>query len=494
MAKEQKDCKTPIKEPTKGATAPEESGPKLMEVDDTVSGRFDPQPTGEIWVPGVIEVEFKDATRSGVLTWDFSQSKEQREYSEAWPASLKELLISNNLLKWKPSFPLRYPWSHEDSEESARKFYAASGRDRFVTFYFPNRANVLNIARELTELPDLAHAVPVPQLAPPSTPLGEPLMGTSDQLMNTICRSKGCLENQWYIFRCRVNKAWEKASGKGVVIADIDWGFNLNHRDLRSRIALKKNTSDNSTSVSNGNRFDHGTAVLGLAGAEVNSLGMAGIAYEAFLWAIQAGDDTIMDPAFWVSAIDFVRSEKSDHRKVIILEIQTKKRGNVEMGLTINKAIIDAIHDNVVVCVPAGNGSGDAGIGDDGKPIPPTGSILVGATKYDPQANIRSGSKGGSRIVVYAPGDEAHDLTCSVPGEEDYRNHFGGTSGAVAKVAGTVALMLEVNNKLTNKDICDILKQSEIPVIENSSKQVGVLLNAEQAVCEALKRVSQSES
>lgn len=465
--------------------------PKLEEVDDSASGRFGPVSAEDAWVPGMIEVVFRKASQSGVET-DFFERRERKEFSKAWPERLRSVLISYGLVSWKASFPLRYPWSIE-SDDEAHKNYKASGRDKFVTFNFPREAETRRIADELRELPELEQAVAVPRIGPPSGPLHEPLMGTTDQPVNTVCGPSGCLTSQWYIFRCHVDQAWNRstASGKGVTIADIDWGFNRDHQDLTRRIKETRNmfpNPPNPIDVNFGSRCDHGTAALGLAGAEVNGRGMAGVAFGADLWAIQGGMDSIADHSLWVAGINFVRTHPGAGRRVIMLEIQTILGGNIEMIPTIRAEIMAAIGDNIVVCVPAGNSVGDAGIDDDRNPIPLTGSILVGATRFDASANILGGSKSGCRVVVYAPGDRGRDLTCGFPSNDSYRNGFGFTSGAVPKVAGAVALMLEKNPQLTHAQVREILSQSQIPVVDDSSNQVGVLLNAEQAVCEALHR------
>jgi subtilisin family serine protease len=434
------------------------------------------------WVPGTIQVVFGSAERSGLREWwDSSEKMRRSDYSEDWSPELKQLLQSNELDEWGPSFPLSYPWSR-DSREELLAFYQKSGRDRFVTFHFRPGGDLISLADKLEQLPEILRASLAPRLKPPCEPHQEPLVGNNDLLPG------GQPETQWYLFRCGVDKAWAKASGDGVVIADIDWGFNPYHQDLFPQITTKKNTMDNSAGVSNGNKLDHGTAVLGLAGGAVNCLGMAGIAYKASLWAIQAGMDDIENELHWLSGIDFVRSEATTARKVMILELQTKTGWNIELSDTINKAIKDAIYAGVVACVPAGNAGVDAGLDPNHKPIPPTGSVLVGATKYDPQLNIRGTSNVGCRIVVYAPGDEKHDLTCDVPATDGYTRFFGGTSGAVAKVAGVVALMLSVNDKLTQAEICEILADSPKIVVDGSGNEVGVLVDAERAVSQALKR------
>ncbi|MGZ8842479.1 MAG: S8 family peptidase [Pyrinomonadaceae bacterium] len=477
----------------------DQSGPKFDKT-DVSAGRFREISPNQAWVPGVIELVFTDPTESGVASWNFAEEKERKESDEAWPEALKNALSANRLESWKPSFPLRYPWKEALSDEEAFEDFRRSGYDKFVTLNFRPDAETRRIADELRELPEIELAVAVPRVGPPSGPLDEPLMGVGDQPVTTVCDINGCLQSQWYIFRCKVDQAWRKKnasgediSGKGVIIGDIDWGFNPNHQDLRARITKTQNiglNSVNPSNVANGNRLHHGTAALGIAGAEVNAQGMAGVAFGAELWAIQAGLDDFEDHSRWVDGINFMRSQTDAARKVIILEVETFIGGNIEMVPTIAHEIRLAIADNIVVCVPAGNGIRDAGIGDDTKPIPRTGSILVGATDFAVQANIRGVSNGGCRVVVYAPGDRANDVTCG-PLDEGYLPGFGGTSSAVAKVAGAVALMLEMNPTLRPDEVRDILKQSTTSVVDGSNNPVGVLLDAEQAVCEAAKLAGQ---
>jgi C-terminal processing protease CtpA/Prc len=99
----------------------------------------------------------------------------------------------------------------------------------------------------------------------------------------------------------------------------------------------------------------------------------------------------------------------------------------------------------------------------------------------------RKTSARGSAITE-APGDPEHDLTCGQSGDAAYANQFGGTSGAAPKVAGVVALMLSVNPDLTHADVREILAGTGSPLTEDPGKPIGVFLNAEAAVAEALRR------
>ena len=440
------------------------------------------------WEPGIVEVEFQEGVRPEVTTTVTSLAPEIRSSAEANLTSLNQILQKYQLQKAEGTFNTPSEEANRAQAVAKKKGLEVPNFGNFVTLHFPSNADTQSIAKELSQLSEVERAVPIPHAIPPKTPLNEPLVGTSEQVvLNPI----NGLENQWYIFRCRANEAWNRSSGDGVVIADIDWGYRTSHQDLASRLDLSHayNSYDGGTDVSHGSSISHGTAVMGIAGGADNDLGMAGFAFGATLWPIQAnsGPGTPLGGNAWARAIEWVRTANSgSRRKVIILEVQTGSYGNYEMIPSVNAAIRTAIANNVVICVAAGNGDRDAGLDDSGNPIPETGSILVGATAYHATENRRAWfSNYGSQIVVSAPGDGSHDLTCNSSADDEYRNGFGGTSGATPKVAGTVALMLEVNPDLTHEEIRNILNRTGTTVITDASKPIGTFLNSEAAVREA---------
>jgi acylphosphatase len=422
----------------------------------------------------------------------------------------------------EPTFNITHDAASEAQTTAKLQGIDAPHLAHFVTVHFPSNADVRAIADELNQLPEVETAVPVPKAipagttvapppeltaepekaalqapgpeapspvaAPPTGPLTEPLMGNSDQ---TVVDPATGLEHEWYVFRCHANDAWSRSSGGGVVIADVDWGCRTSHQDLSANIERTYNAFDGSGDVTHGGSVFHGTGVLGLAGAAANGVGMAGFAYGARLWVIQAdsGTGTSLGGNSWARGIDFVRTTNSGgRRKVAILEVQTGAFGNYEQVPSVNAAIQTAIGAGVVVCVAAGNGDRDSGVDDSGNPIPETGSILVGATAYDPTQNKRAWfSNFGSRIVVCAPGDSAHDLTCDNSSDSAYRNGFGGTSGATPKVAGSAALLLSLNPSLTHAQVRAILNSTGNSVITDPGKPVGTFLNAGAATREARK-------
>jgi subtilisin family serine protease len=449
-----------------------------------------------VWEPGVIEVILKEAIPPDVITPAVVLQADPQPAADTDRTKLLKTLRQLGLKRAEYSFRNVAREERVSPQTEPRDEAAEYSRRNYLTFYFPPEKDVVEIVQILGQLQLIAQVVPVPKSCPPDTPKNEPYIGehTDQRKFNNVTHRF----NQWYLFRCRVDRAWDLgANGAGVVIADIDHGFRITHEDLVPGLELKHNSFDESSNVSQGGGTDHGTAVLGLAGAADNDLGIIGFAYAASLWAIQAnfGGGAAAPGNPWANAIDWVReTDNRGRRKVIMLENQTCALGNYEMVPSVNRAIRDAIDDDIVVCVAAGNGCRDVAVDDLCNPIPPTGSILVGATRYDARENIRAYfSNFGRRVIVSAPGEPSLDLTCSSSGDHEYTDVFGGTSGATPKVAGTVALMLQKNPTLSHNDVKEILYSTGRCVATEPDKPVGRFLNVEAAVREAVRRKDLSQ-
>jgi subtilisin family serine protease len=362
----------------------------------------------------------------------------------------------------------------------------------YVSLRFPPGTSVESVLAELNALPQVKQAVEVSEAESPSFPT-DVMIGSSGS--NVQADPQTGIEKQWYLHRTRVPEAWQFGRGAGVVIADVDFGCRISHRDLVGAIGHTHNSFDGTTNVSCGQKVGHGTAVLGIAGARADGEGLAGYAPEAELWAIQGntGCSPNKNEKPWSAAINHVLdTDAPGKRKVLLIELETKNRGgNYEQMPSINNLIRDAIAQNCVVVVTAGNGERPVNLTDNDQPFEPTGSILVGATIFHEEKNIRAEfSNYGPEVVVSAPGDEIHDVTCSPKADTAYRNDFGGTSGAAAKVAGTVALMLSVNPNLTHAEVREILRTTGSQIITAPDRKVGVFLNAGAAVREAHNRLN----
>lgn len=475
---------------------------------------------GPRWLPGVVVVEF----RRPVSPELFRQEARAAEVDAEWLDAGRLFDVLGDYHEFVQLKPPEWTFSYAPGAEPE------GGRRRFITFYFMPAAPVADIAAALRLVRGVSDAAPEPKLAPPprahaapsaaddapllaTAPdatlrtrasdasalqaplLNEPLAISGGPPLGVAIQTAAGIQNQWYLFRCRAdavlnhpNPALRK-TGRGVVVADIDWGFRLSHQDLTGRVEFALNVKENNDDVTQGPEVSHGTSVLGLLWGADNDAGMLGFAPGASLWAVQADDGSgSLDNRLWAKAIDCVVGKDSGGRpKVILIEASTEEGGNVEVSKTIREAIVRAIAAGAVVCVAAGNAGINAHFLDETTCcIPPTDSILVGATAYrvNPDVIERGPSNFGPRIDVSAPGSLGADVTCCSCGDNTYTNTFGGTSGAAAKVAGTIALVLEANPTLTHAQVRTILRETGT-AITTADKPLGVFLNTEAAVRKA---------
>jgi hypothetical protein len=451
---------------------------------DTKDSYSDDGPRSSPFVPGVVQLVLKQGL-DGRRIAERLQSGDDYDHDDPNISKLRSILNQHRLDRIELSFDSPTPGVEKEANPPA-------GRERFLTIYFSTHENTRLISKKLRESNLVEEAVPAAILAPPSNPLADNF---------TVPGASG-ESRQWYLQRCRIDAGWQLKgpgqffSGQGVVVADLDWGFRLSHDDLKDRVEHQYNIMSRTDYVGSGSLYYHGTAVLGLLGGAANGEGMAGVAFEAALWAIQAdkgqpSGTAVPNFGYWRQAIDHVRSRPSNgRRKVICLEVQTLDQCNVESDPVIRQTVRDAIAAGIVVCVPAGNGDKNAGLNSLNEPFTATGSILVGATRYDTNVAVNAKlprSNWGPSVVMAAPGDPTRDITCGTLSATSYRD-FGLTSGATPKVAGTAALILEANPQLTHAEVRDILVATGTAVTTTAAKPLGRFLNAGAAIAEAQRR------
>jgi subtilisin family serine protease len=429
------------------------------------------------WMSNVVEVQFEGGLRPDVLAAEGAACEfvGDAEASSSYER-LNEILSEGRCHKAVRAFD----GLPEELASELSPLPGATDLSGFYLLHFPEETDGRAVAEKLRAVPGVKYAAAVPKIKPASA-----VTLPDDDLLNP----KGDDEYQWYIFRCGVERAWACGlTGKGVVIADIDFGFRTNHPDLEPRINHDRafNALDGSGNVSVGEDLHHGTAVLGLAGAAADHKGLVGVAHGAELWPVQANVLPSEEPGTWGNAIlrALALALKDGKRVVIIVEGQSGDDGNVTQIRFVRQAVLYCIAAGAVVCIPAGNGNRPVNRRDGGGTFRPVG-LIVGATDIDDQRWVKnqfSGSNFGPEVVVAAPGDTKHDLTCSDRLEELYFATFGATSGATAKVAGAVALMLEANPLLSHDDVVEILRSTGKPV---AGKPLGNLLDCGAAVCAA---------
>lgn len=286
------------------------------------------------------------------------------------------------------------------------------------------------------------------------------------------------LLNQWWISSLRVPQAWNHATGRGVVIADCDAGYYHDEPDLYSNMLLNQRydlSSRNPYVVNDGGMTSHGTSVAAIMVGVINGNGTSGIAHNAKLVPLQNFNydpnlDTLDKEEATAKCI--MRAISASGVQIIVLENQTYT-GSSETFSGTRNAVRLALRSGIIVVGAAGN----SGLYLNAETSDDTGSIIVGALAKG--GNMISYSNYGRRVSVAAFGEQLYTLA----GEGGYMGMFGGTSGATPQVAAAVALMKEVNPRLTPAQTRSILERTRVS--HSGNVDVGGQLNVEAAVLAA---------
>lgn len=300
---------------------------------------------------------------------------------------------------------------------------------------------------------------------------------------------------QWYIDFVGAREAWKKSTGKGIRVGIIDTGIDFEHNDLKNRIWINSKEDINGTGKfepwpdsvkvngvsgdlngidDDGNGFiddiigydfvnqtygnlgdysipdpipfdehGHGTMVAGVIGADINNIGIVGIAPEVKIVALRVFDLTgnaeIKDIA---SAIIY-----SALNGINVLNLSF---GSQEYSRLLEDAISFAQSMGCIIVASAGN---DGGI----IPHYPSdfdGVISVGSITSE--GVIANSSNFGPNVDIFAPGVQIYTTSL----DNSYR-YISGTSFSAPIVAGGCALLLAVDSTLKEEQIVGILKATQ---------------------------------
>ncbi|MEZ4967601.1 MAG: S8 family serine peptidase [Saprospiraceae bacterium] len=292
-----------------------------------------------------------------------------------------------------------------------------------------------------------------------------------------------------------IEAAWKHTKGKGVTIAVVDDGVDIDHPEFAGRVVHPFDATLNSNDPRPKTKDDnHGTACAGMACAAGLNDGASGVAPEAtlmpirlrsglgsmaeanaFAWAADHGADVIScswGPADgeWWNPGDMAHNSSTplpDSTRLAMDYALKKGRGG----------------KGCVILFAAGNGNEDT-VNDGYCSYP--GVIAVAACNDTGKRSVYS-DYGNAVWVCFPSGDYAYQPfkhpapisqglrttdRRSADGytPEDYINYFGGTSGACPGVAGTVALMLAANPELTQPEVKEMLRRSCRRIDENGGE------------------------
>ncbi len=310
-------------------------------------------------------------------------------------------------------------------------------------------------------------------------------------------------------------EAWVLAEGQDVLVGMFDDACDVDHEDLRGNYIGE---GHDASLPSNADGFDdprpkqigdrHGTAVMGLAVARANSVGVRGVAYLARFTASR-GLGELLTYEEIASVYTFARQQRVD--------VHINSWG-LPWGVPSPAVITDAIN----LAFTDGRNKGDLDGDDNDDPL---GMVILFASGNDGveieagfelatlrsvigvgasnDADFRASySNYGPEIGVLAPSDDdfhagmvttdntdlpagiengfnvggfsADTGLAEIDAEGNYTDSFSGTSAACPVAAGVAALVLSKNQVLTATDVRLILEHTADPVSPGDAHYHGI--------------------
>ena len=244
-------------------------------------------------------------------------------------------------------------------------------------------------------------------------------------------------------------EVWDEGKrGRGVVVAVLDTGCQMDHPDLQDRIIGGRNfTTDDNGDPENFTDYNgHGTHVAGTIAAAENGQGVVGMAPQADLLILKVLDSSGSGGyENLISAIDYALSwQGPEGRKVRILSMSL---GGPADNQELHDAIVRAVRSGVLVVCAAGN------TGQVEKQFPGGYNEVVGVGAVDLEKKLAEFSTMNKEIDVVAPGV---NIVSTYPGSR--HAVLSGTSMATPHVAGAAALIINQ----CEKDFERTLTEAEI--------------------------------
>lgn len=226
----------------------------------------------------------------------------------------------------------------------------------------------------------------------------------------------------WGLKAIGAETAWKKTKGKGIKVAVLDTGIDLNHPDLIENIKKTVDFSGSRYGVEDLN--GHGTHVAGIIGAVDNNIGMIGVAPEVDLYIAKVlgdngsgGYDGIMKGIKWAI----------DHKVDII---------SMSLGISsrpperLHQLIKEADSKGIIMLAATGNENGEVC-------YPAAYDEVIAVSAVDQSLKRANFSNYGIQNEITAPGV---DIVST------YKNggyaKLSGTSMATPMISGAVALIM----------------------------------------------------
>ncbi|MFG2717991.1 type VII secretion-associated serine protease mycosin [Streptomyces sp. NPDC048416] len=288
--------------------------------------------------------------------------------------------------------------------------------------------------------------------------------------------SKPYAGRPWALQRVLLDELWHQSTGKGVRVAVIDTGVDIQNAQLKGAVdaskgknLLPKDLKDPSNQplprgAENGttDTVGHGTKVAGIIAARpAQGTGFVGLAPDATIIPLQQNDaDGHGTAQTLANAIQDAIDAGAD-----VINISQDTANAVEPAATLKQAVDAALAKDIVVVASAGND----GLGGNVKPTYPASYPGVLAVAASDRNNERAAfSQSGAFVGVAAPGV---DMISTVPGGGHCAD--SGTSFSAPYVAAVAALIKAKHPHWTQREIVAQIQQTAERSVAGHDRLVG---------------------
>jgi subtilisin family serine protease len=320
--------------------------------------------------------------------------------------------------------------AYSNGLEAVASWTIASLGERCVVYQVPRGRRAEDLAERLAAHPQVGAAQPIYEF--------ETLQGYNDPYAHL----------QYGTQALRLEQAHRLATGKGVKVAVVDTGVDVDHPDLRGRITRVGNFVDQGERTFTSDV--HGTAIAGVIAARANNeVGIVGVAPGAELLALKACWERppgsrrgVCNSYTLAKAIDFAIVEKAQ-----VLNFSLAGPSDPLLTRLIAKAVERGM--TVVAAYADTQGSG----------FPASLDGVLGVVATNPDGGLRGAPPARARAALAAPGVDV--LSTAPRSSYDF---FSGSSLAAAHVSGVVALVLERQPGLSPREVERLFRDTARPL------------------------------
>jgi subtilisin family serine protease len=309
--------------------------------------------------------------------------------------------------------------------ELAASWFMASLGEQCLVLEAPPGKSPAEVAERIAHHPRLSGASAVGRFRVLAAPSGDPYSHL-----------------QRFAARIQLAAAHRLATGRGVTVAVVDTGLELEHPELAGRVVRA------SDFVGHGGGFTsdvHGTAVAGVLAARAdNGVGIVGVAPEAELWALKA---CWQEPPTARSAVcdGYTLAQALDAAIVAGAQVVNLSLAG-ERDALVERLVRQALARGIVV-VAAAEG--------DPPEFPAAIDGVLAVHAWSEAGPIRADAPALPGAALVAPGT---DILTTVPrGGFDF---LSGSSFAAAQASGVAALVLEARPEMRPAEVGALLRET----------------------------------